>query len=149
MATWTDRILAAIFPLLTYVIWLLISYPAFLIPVIVYLVINRVKRPFVAGYLLRYIDTLLTVIVFSFIFFMSDFSLGIASKDAGIFIPFISDGGLLTVGLLILQGYALISGILFTVFPFFGAGFQMPVSLRILESLRGKPVCQVTEKQSG
>ena len=145
MANWTDRALAAAFPGFIYLFWLMIGYLAFLIPVFGYFILCRINKTFVADYIIRFIDTLVTVFVFSFILVLLEFAFGIASRDAGVMIPMISDGGLVTIGLLIVQAYALIAGILFTVFPLFGGAFRMPVSLRIFETLRGRSASQIVE----
>ncbi len=142
MASWSDRILAALLPLVTYIMWLLASYFAVLVPILLYWLFTAAGRSFVADHTLRYLDALITALLFKLALAVAVFTAGMVDHSSALFTTYINSDEFLTIGLLVLQSYVFLASLLFMIFPLFGGPFRMPLSLRVLITMKKLMTCK-------
>ncbi len=142
MASWSDRILAALLPLVTYITWLLASYFALLVPVLLYCLFIAASRSFVADHTLRYIDALITAFMFKLGLLGVVFAVRMLDQRYEPYISFINSIEFVTIGSLVLQSYIFLASILFILFPLLGGPFRMPLSLRVFITIKKLNNCK-------
>ncbi|MBN3561942.1 hypothetical protein [Aliamphritea spongicola] len=138
MASWLERIFAALIPLICLLVYLALPYYAILIPLTSYFIAKQYGSDFVADYALKFFDVLVSALIIISLVALLEFALVIATGDGQLPLPAISVGSLTMITGMLALLYSFVMSIIFMLFPLMGSELKIPVSLRVFEILRGR-----------
>lgn len=137
MASGKERLFAALIPLVFLLVYLLLPYYAILVPLTAYFIAKEFSSSFVADYALKFFDLLITLLIVLFLAGLTEFALDIVARDGHFSVLFLSENSLTMITTLLVQLYGYVGVVVFMIFPMFGSKLQIPLSLRIFQTLRG------------
>ncbi|MET0071235.1 MAG: hypothetical protein ABW096_14455 [Candidatus Thiodiazotropha sp.] len=133
-----EKLLSVFTPLVVVLSAILSRWLLLLTPLILYFLFKRYEFKLPKEVALKIFDFNLSFLILLFLFGLINSGLLIVARDADVVIPLVSSGLAKQLVVLLALSYYLIVLLFFIGFAFRGKLFSPPLSLKIIETVRGK-----------